>query len=317
MLKLIGIAVILACAGGIIGVIITLITGLVFNQYHFSLPINFFEYHYINQVYVVISLVVIIPLVGLIMLVSRLVFNTGKYNSTIGYTLLMIWICAFVMLIYHGSRVATEFNESASFTQTINIKPVAKQTYYLRLNDVMFLTKEDSARLDIENRFKNMTLTDDPDEDNREPRSLDIDIVKAEVSHPVLIENFTSRGRDYDHALINARNTRYIFLQQDSILKFDRIVRRNQHDLWHNERVKLTLQIPLNATIFIDDRINNYINNSINIYECNIAQNHGKEASSMAFIMTDNGLECKTDSIMDNIQHKKDSVATLSPISKQ
>jgi phage shock protein PspC (stress-responsive transcriptional regulator) len=295
IIKLLGICIILSCIAGIIAMVAGLIATWVFGEHYFSLPENFFNYHFLNQVLAAIALIVIIPLSVLIIVVSTAVFNTISLGRSAGFTLLIIWISALGVLLYHGARTAAEFRESAGFTQTLNLKPNAKQVYYLELNDAVFLTAEDSSRLDIKNKFKDVTLTDNSD-DNFEPRTIRIEIEKSDVPYPILIEEFTARGRNYETALVNARNTRYNFEQQDSLLRFDTKLRRLKNGQWHSEEVRLTLRIPLNATIMVNDKMNNYISNYMDVNGC-FPQGSQHSNSDMApFVMTAQGLQCKLDS---------------------
>lgn len=312
IVKVLALMLIISCIGGIIAVIVGLIMTWGFShERHFFLGINFWGYQYLTQVYVAVSLIIILPLLGLIALIARTAFNTTSINRSAAYTLLIIWVSALLMLGYHGSRLASEFREQASFTQTLNLKATPNQVYYLKLNSTRFLTAEDSTRLDIKNKFNNMVITDSYNDDDMEPRSVRIDIEKSDVPYPVLVEEFTARGRDYESALINARNTRYIFTQQDSVLKFDYKLRRLNDEYWHNEEVKLVLRIPLNATVILNDRMNNYISNYMNIWECAPGDNHSK-TDEAPFVMTEEGMKCKFEKVVktDDKEHKTDTIIT-------
>ena len=304
LIKVLGIMLILSCIAGIIAIIIAFTATWFFGGHNFSIPDNFFNYQYINQVRVAVALLAIIPLTTLIIIISAAVFNTTPLNRSAGFTLLILWISSLAILIFHGSRVAAEFRDSAGFTQTINLKPNAKQVYYLQLNETMVLTAEDSSRLDIKTKFKDMILTDGDHYDDFEPRSMHMNIEKADVPYPVLVEEFTAQGYDYESALNHARNTRYIFTQQDSILRFDYKLRRLNDIQWHNEEVKLTLRIPLNATIMVNEKINGYINNRVDVYACFPGGRDHSETEAAPFIMTNDGLQCKLDSAVTAV--KKD-----------
>jgi phage shock protein PspC (stress-responsive transcriptional regulator) len=304
IIKLLGIAIILACIGGSIAIVVLLFATMVFGDNHFSVPDSFFNYAYINQVRVAFALLTIIPLTMLGIVISSAVFNTTSINRSAGYTLLIIWISSLGILLYHGSRVASEFRDSAGFTQTINLKPTANQVYYLELNETRFLTHEDSTRLNIKTRFNNMVLTDDDDNDDLEPNSMRIEIERSDVPYPVLVEEFTSRGSDYEEALSNARNTRYVFAQQDSVLKFDYKLRRLDNKMWHGEEVKLTLRIPLKATVMVNDKINRYINNSMNLWDCSPNPENRTNRTFSPFVMTTEGLQCKLDSAVTAVQEQ-------------
>lgn len=324
IIKLLGLAIILACVAGIIALIVTLIGTMAFGTKSFSLPDNFFNYPYINQVRVAVGILVLIPLTVVIVVISAAVFNTTGINRSAGFTLLIIWISALAIVAYHASQALAEFRDSAGFTQTINLKATPNQTYYLELNDAMFLTPQDSARLDIKNKFKDLTLTD-KDEDDFTPRSVRINIEKSDVPYPVLVEEFTARGRTYEQALNHARNTRYILTQQDSVLKFDTKLRRLQAGQWHNEEVKLTLRIPLKATVMVNDKVNEYISNYLDVGACFPRHRDHSRTEMAPFIMTTEGLQCKLDSAVtavpnednnkDNNETENETTSTVDTVS--
>jgi phage shock protein PspC (stress-responsive transcriptional regulator) len=310
IVKILGIAFILACSAGIIACIVALVTAIVFgDRSHFGLPDIFFNYHYWDQVAVAFTLVVLIPLVCLIVLVARAVFNTLTFNRSAGYTLLIVWVSALIVLAYHGASIASEFQSSAGFTKTINLKATPNQVYKLQLNETMYLSAEDSARLDIKNKFQDMTLIDDRN-DGMEPSRVRIAIERSDVPYPVLVEEVKSQGRSYEDALNNARNTRYIFVQQDSVLKFDYKLRRLNIKQWHGESIHLTLKLPLNATVVVDDKMRNYIDNDVNVYDCN-QQNGIENRDVAAFKMTNDGLTCKLDTLAIKNRKLKEATDTL------
>jgi hypothetical protein len=110
-------------------------------------------------------------------------------------------------------------------------------------------------------------------------------------------------GRTYGDALFNARNIKYIFTQQDSVLKFDYRLYASDDELWHGEELYITLKIPLNTKLVIDENLSNMVGD-VNIYDCKQANKKDK-ATSAVFIMTDNGLQCKVDTL---VTAKADSV---------
>jgi phage shock protein PspC (stress-responsive transcriptional regulator) len=292
LIKVLGIALIMSCVAGIITLIVGAIATSIFGIPFFEVPDIFISYNYANQVIVAFALLAIIPLVAIIMVVSSAVFNTTPINRSVGVTLLVIWISSLAVLLYHGSYAAAEFSESAGFSKTINLKPTANQVYYLRLNEAHSLTAEDSARLDIENKYKGLTLTetDDSDLDLRDVR---ISIEKGDVPYPVLIEEFSARGRNYEAALENAHSTPYVFNQQDSVITFEAKLRRPHKRKWHNESLHITLRIPVNATVMVNERINRYLTNYINLNDCTGFDDTHTRDQYAPLVMTTEGLKCK------------------------
>lgn len=307
LLKLIGLFILLCCFSLMVFIIIALVALVAYGRFEpfRDLPFTLLEHHHANLIYTAGFLVAFIPLLSIIMLVFKGIFNIGTINRSTGSTVLVIWLCAIGVLVYYIIGIASEYKSSASYSETFNLKPVKDNTYYLKLNDLKYFTSEDSARLNIKNFAPNAQIIDDEDNDFEHfHHNIGLTIEKSDGNEAVLIESYRARGRNYDDALTNSRNIRYIFNQQDSVLKFDQRFYPKNDELWHGEEVFLTLKLPVNAKIVVDrnlDRISD-----INVYSCN--ETNKKDAGKLdnaTFIMTDGGLQCKVDTLVtDTILRK-------------
>jgi hypothetical protein len=296
---MIALAILVACFGCIIALIIGVVLAFAYGNtgiYHIF-PFNIVS-HDVNKIFIVCAfLMIIIPLLALILVIIGVVFKSSGISRTTGSTLLMVWILALCIVIYYTAKISADFKSGATFSQTINIKPSADSTYYLKLNDVKYLSREDSVRLSLQD-FKGRIILDDDDDNNMDmpDKNIDIYIEKSDVPQPVLVESFSARGRDYENALYNARGTTYQFTQAGNILKFNRRLEKQNDRYWRGQELHLTLKIPLNSKVVIDDGIDRFIRD-VNVYDCkNI--NKQESATSAKFIMTDNGLQCKVDTLV-------------------
>ncbi|MDB5115238.1 MAG: hypothetical protein JWQ79_730 [Mucilaginibacter sp.] len=297
-IKLLGIAILLACFGAAIALVI----GLGVVEVWGRAPVNLFPFivianHLANRIYISAFIVAFIPLLAITLLTIKTVFNSRSINKNIGAVMLVIWLFAVGALVFYGARISAGFRSSAGFNETVALQATPHNTYYLKLNNVKYFSHEDSLRLDIKSHFKGMTVTNDNTFEDFEPDNVSIKIEKSDVSQPVLVESFHSKGRRYEDALFNARNTRYVFAQQDSVLKFDRYLQRLPGTSWYDQEVELTLKVPLNSTLVIDENLNNYLRSGFDINQCKETNKH-PDATSAAFIMTANGLECKIDTLV-------------------
>ena len=95
-----------------------------------------------------------------------------------------------------------------------------------------------------------------------------------------------------------------MFQQQDTVLKFDERFYGKNDDLWHDEEVSLTLRLPLNAKVVIDDDIDRIAD--FRVRDCNELNKRNTDAVHDAiFTMTDNGLQCKVDTLVrDTVLNK-------------
>lgn len=298
--KLLGIIVLITCFGMLIALIVTIIGFLAYGKiglYHIF-PFNILEHDLNSTVLFATFLVLAIPLFTIIMLTIGAVFKTNGLTRTMGSTFLVIWLVTLGVVIYYSARVSANFRHGASFSQNIAIKPTNNNTYYLKLNDVKYLSQEDSVRFRIKERFNGkVVLNNDEDDDQNleSPGNVTITVEKSDVAQPVLVESFSARGFDYGDALVNAQNTTYQFSQQDSVLKFNRHLEKPFNRLWRNQEIHLTLKVPVNAMLVIDKQLQGYLD-GINIYQC-AEINKKDKAPSAAFIMTNDGLQCKVDTL--------------------
>ncbi|SDT60741.1 phage shock protein C (PspC) family protein [Mucilaginibacter mallensis] len=299
LIKILGVIILLAFFAGAIALVVTLVAFLGFGAGHGNgmFPMSIWVNEHADRIYIAAFLTAFIPVLTIILMLISAVFNTASISRSTGTTILVVWICAVSVLVFYIAKVGSNFRESASFTQTVNLKATPNNVYYLKLDNVKYLTRDDSLRLDVKNNFRNMILTNDF-EDDPEPRNISVSIERSDISQPVMIESFTAKGHNYENALLNARDTKYIYIQEDSVLKLDDKLRRSPNSSWHAEYLDITIKLPLNSKVIIDQELNNRINlNNVSVNDC---KNLNKQynASSAAFIMTDNGLQCKVDTVV-------------------
>lgn len=307
LLKLIGLFILLSCFAALVFFIVAFVALIGFGQFEpfHDLPYGLLRHHHAEYIYTSAFVVITVPLVSIILLTLKGIFNTGSISRSAGTTILVIWLFAIAVFVYDVTRIAADFRSSASYSETVNLKAGKNNIYYLRLNDLKYFTAEDSARLNIKSLAPNMKITDDEENDFDHYRQrVRLSIEKSDVNQPVLVESYHARGKNYDDALANSRNIKYVFTQQDSLIKFDERFYPKNNDLWHDEEVYLTLKLPMNAKIIIDHQLDRIAD--VSVYNCNeLNKRDGNKLSDATFTMTDNGLQCKVDTMVtDTILNK-------------
>lgn len=294
LLKLIGILIMLFCAGCIITLLVMVFAFFAYGSDNIHIV---FPFSIVNQEYTVPFIfgcffLLALPLLGLLLLTSRVAFKRNAVGSRTGYTMLVIWIAALCVVIYYSIQVASEFKSDAKINQTISLKPTQGHVYHLKLNDVKYLSREDSAKLDIKHSFAGrMIMDDDYDNmDNGRERKISITIEKSDVPQPVLVESFRATGNNYNKALMNAHNIIYRFTQQDSLLIFDRHFQFAQRAQWRGQWISLTLRVPVGTELVIDKKLDRYMGD-VDINECR-DETMLEHSSSAPFMMTADGLQC-------------------------
>jgi phage shock protein PspC (stress-responsive transcriptional regulator) len=300
LLKMVAIALLIGCFAAMIGLVIAIIA---FTAYGNNTLIHFFPFNIVNReantaFFICGFLTLAMPLLAIILVIINAVFNGRTIGRTTGAALLMVWVVAISIVIYQSTKALTNFREGANFIQTINIKPQADSTYYLKLNDIKFLTREDSIRLEIKDKFDGRIILDGDDDNNMDmpDKNIHITIEKSDVAQPVLTEWFSARGRNDQDALANARAIIYQFKQEGNVLKFNRRLEKPADKFWRAQELHLTLKVPINSKIVIDRALDRFVEN-ISLWECN-RDNKREGAPSANFVMTDNGLQCKIDTLV-------------------
>lgn len=196
-------------------------------------------------------LLVIIPLFALFILLLRVLFNTKILNRNISFSLTALWILALATATFCIAKNATEFKEQASYTETINLKPNNKQSYVLRLGDERTV-QEDVNNDEVDNRIIRISGSD---RDFDSPRNLHFDLSIGGADAPILSKTYTARGSNFRNALKNAHLIVYYYHQSDSVLTFDKRFELSNAAAWRSQEVNLKLQIPVNATLYIEKKL--------------------------------------------------------------
>ena len=263
-----------------------------------STELNHFPFNIVNPEYKsVLSfsafVLVFIPLVALILFAIRVLFNRNALSRTGSFAMLIIWLAGLGLTVYYGSKVAGQFTDEATFSQVTEIQP--DSLYYLKLNPVKYLTKDDSLQYDIDRgSFESKIIINDQDHDFDMPRNVSLRIEKSEGGKAILNQEFSAKGPNFETALKSAQLTNYQFNQQDSLLQFDWNTRLHKNQLWRDQRVELTLRLPVNTRLMIDGKLNRYLEDH-NLRDCQ--PENASDDSLTEWVMTEDGLRCKNDSL--------------------
>ncbi|WP_419802041.1 PspC domain-containing protein [Mucilaginibacter sp.] len=295
ILKVIAVLFCLVCAFAMIALLVAIV---VFSAnksmfVHGFSPFNLVNYEFSNLLYVCGFLVCAIPLLALILFTVRVVFSRDVFGRGVGFILLIGWIAALSTVAFYATKIAEDFRYEASFSQKTDVMQTGGQNYFLSINNAKILTKEDSATLGIKkNDFANDIIVNTNDENDTDlsPENVRLHIEKSETEFPAVVASYRAKGANYQDALRNARNATYHFTQQDSVIRFDRKLIPANRVLWHDQKVDVTLKLPLNSVVTIDESLD-YILNDVDLYDCYEDQNQQGRRFAR-FKMTENGLVC-------------------------
>ena len=295
IVKVIGAFIIFIGAMFLFGLVVGLLAFLGVWQ---TTELNHFPFNIVNPEYKsVLSfsafVIVFIPLVALILFAVRVLFNRSVVSRTGSFAMLIIWLAGLGLGVYYGSKVAGQFTDEATFSQVTEIQP--DSVYYLKLNPMKYLTKEDSLQYDIDrDDFKSKIIINDEEHDFDMPRNVRLRIEMSDGDKALLNQEFSARGPNFESALKSAQSTNYKFSQQDSLLQFDWNTRIHKNQLWRDQRVDLTLRLPKNTRVMIDGNLNRYLED-YNLRDCQ--PDNASDNSLTEWIMTEEGLKCTNDTL--------------------
>lgn len=245
--------------------------------------------------------VVFIPVVALVMFAVRVIFTRFHISKSIYFGMLIIWLAAMWTGVYYSLKVAADFNEEARYSVTSELK--SSPVYYLKLNTDQYLSKDDSANLNIDaNDFKGKIILNSRRGDFNPPRNVSLRIVRADVDQPTLVQEFSASGPDFETALATAQRANHRFIQTDSLLLIDGTTYLRRGELWREQEVTLTLKVPVNTTLHIEGTLNRYLLD-YSLWECQ--PKDADESFLSAWVMTEAGLKCKS----ENLYNSKDTVS--------
>jgi phage shock protein PspC (stress-responsive transcriptional regulator) len=254
-------------------------------------PLNILDESYFTIFVFSVFIAVAIPILALILFSIRVAFNSKPVSKTLSYGLLLVWLGALSVGIYHVAKITYEFKEEAEFTQTTPLKSFP--VYQLAVDKSRFFTKADSLRYQLNSAdYAGRVILNDNDHNNpfNLPRNVSLRVERSENTTASLTESYRSQGRDFEKALNYAKNIDYDFKQADSVLRFSTAIHLKSNANWRDQRVELVLRLPLGARVKIDRDLERYMM-GFSLWDCENEYNDGNYYG----VMTTEGLKCLTD----------------------
>ncbi len=233
-----------------------------------------------------------IPFLAMLFVGTKMVFRYKSNNSVIGMGMVGVWLLALLALIIVSAREIGHYKSENSLSGSETLYPAKEKTYRLSLAPDKFSNYgEVCPDLDIERvKFirmngENLLLG--------EPR---LDIVRSSTGDCVLVVDKSSRGKTSGDASDQIQKIVYHYQATDSTLIFDPWFLVGDKQEWRDQQVKLTLKIPEGISLYLDEGMQNIVDDidtESNIWE--------RDMIGKTWIMLPGGLAEK-DSLKTGIQ---------------
>ena len=221
-----------------------------------SLPLEVFAKSISWWLVIAAIIAMLVPSVFLVILGVSVIVRRYVINSTVGWTLFVLFFISIVMLSVGIPRIIYSFKEEGEF-RVENTYNLNGKTAVLHINEVGM------------DDFDVTSLT-----------------LKGHSSPTFrLVQEFEAQGTTRQEAINNAKMVTYDFNVQDSLFTFDSNIRFKEDAIFRGQRLNMTLFIPYDQPFVLDEASARFITNYIN-YD---------ELDGYTWIFTEkDGLTCQT-----------------------
>ena len=188
----------------------------------------------------------LVPVIALLTWVIRKIIGSKNRNPYLGYTFGGLWVIGLVCLVILIASFGNNFRVSAHEPQTVDIiQPAGGK----------MVVKVPSSKVKIYGRGFNFDDVFTMDGDSLYINNIRLRIVKSNDSLYHINYDKRSSGQSKDKALANARSIQYSLNFKDSVLTLDRGFTVSEHSKFRNQRVAVTIEVPVGKRIYIDKSV--------------------------------------------------------------
>lgn len=291
--KIIGVLIIIGLCGGLVTLLVAVVASFGFlgsNTDMEMFPMDMIAPEYRTALLVGSLAAVIIPMLALVGLIVRILFNKVMIGRYTGFTLLALWLVVVGMVIVYGTRTASDFREQSTIMEETKLESMP--AFHLRQNDisVIWLEGDNSDRLQaIQKGVTNRNFNTRGSHNRPSIRIARIDSLET----PYVTKEYTARGQTYDVAAQRAGNIHYSIRQDSTVLVFDSHFTLDAGELNRDQNVRVILHLPIGTSLTIDRELERHIRD-LPFRQCgdNLSSSGGR-ADRTEWIMTNTGLVCR------------------------
>lgn len=200
-------------------------------------------------------LVSIIPIIGILYSGIRLIFKINPVNKIVGITLTILWFLSITCLIVFGITEASNFRYSGQADQAQKFNDNIKMKSVILQMDESNLLTEENKHIDLNNIY--LDFVNDKPVMKGVPM---LDIVKSDSNYIEINYISIARGETQKQAKETAKKINYELssVKLDSIsgtFVFTPYFNVGTIDKWRNQKLKITMKIPVGDTIYLDKSI--------------------------------------------------------------
>ena len=259
------------------------------DAFELGLPLYAIDPDYRTILTISLFIAVCIPILTLLFLTIRVVFDRKVMSTFLGFSMLIIWLIAVGISSYYIINTAIDFREEVAVVQERPL--LAEPVYLLNLKDTRLKQRHDlnsGIKKTLKHRKKSAIWGS----------RIYLYIQKAEAGQgPKVIENMSAKGKTFDLAAQRAESINYQTEQNGSTLLFNNQPLLSNEELYRGQEVTIKLVLPVGTRIVISDELRKaiYIRGIHSFWDCEASYKSQGIVLETEWIMTDNGLKCYND----------------------
>ncbi len=186
-----------------------------------------------------------IPLLLLLFVGTKLVFRYRSNNAVIVLTMVGLWLVALIVLMSVSVGQIGNFKDISTASENRSVSCGNCKTLYLNLGEDKYKDQRD-ANWNFENY--RVVEVDGKEIMLGEPR---LDVEKASSDEFSIVIKTSSRGKTRDAAKETSSDVEYNYVVKDSTVIFDPYFILGESSKWRNQKVNITLKVPVGKSVFL------------------------------------------------------------------
>jgi phage shock protein PspC (stress-responsive transcriptional regulator) len=216
-----------------------------------------------ESILIIIGLIlfILIPILGIFYSLLRLGFRFKPMPKVFSILLSLLWFTGFCLLAFSTYNIGKQFSTNSKINEIDTLSELtSNKTLILRCN-----SSENDSRIFYHDEDGESQVRIHNEQDMKEAidqgisERVSLKIVNGFASVPVLKVSKIANGPSSYEASTTAKQIDYSYELRDSILYLDAVIQKGENQLWRNQRVRLTLEVPESYQLYIDESCNDLL----------------------------------------------------------
>jgi len=189
------------------------------------------------------------PIIGIITWIIRKIAGSKRHGNMLGFSFGALWVIGWVSIILLISSISRDFSYNSKNITENEIALTSPGIDKLEVTSASPLEKYKRSR------FLRFEPFEGIQEDTAYVNNVDVRIVKSNTDSFKVTVIKMATGRSRTIAENNAAQIEYSGVQKDSVLFLDKGIAINKTDKFRNQRVVLTIYVPVGKRIKVDKSV--------------------------------------------------------------